>query len=191
MGINDETWLVVGLGNPGNDYEGTRHNAGFMAANALAEKIRANYWKSECGSLVAAKDLDGLNVIIAKPQSFMNLSGTPASQLAKKHGVPLERIIIIHDDLDIPSGTIRIKAGGSHGGHNGVRSIIEKLGTKNFSRVKIGIGRPPGRMPVVDYVLQRPRSEQLEELTEASFTAAEATLALIRNGIERAQATFN
>lgn len=191
MSESMQTWLVVGLGNPGADYDGTRHNAGFMAADALAAELRANYWKSECGSLAAAKEWSGHSVVIAKPQSFMNLSGTPVAQLMKKHAVQLDHLIVIHDDLDIPSGTLRVKAGSGHGGHNGLRSIIEKLGTKEFARVKVGIGRPPGRMPVVDYVLQRPRGEQADEFECATARAAEAAMRLMSDGMGKAQAAFN
>lgn len=186
-----ETWLIVGLGNPGEEYAGTRHNAGFQSLDALASEIRANYWKNECGSLAAAKERNGQNVILAKPQSFMNLSGTPTSQLMKKHSVAIDHLIVIHDDLDIPSGTIRVKSGGGHGGHNGLRSIIDKLGTKDFTRVKIGIGRPPGRMPVVDYVLQRPRGDQMIEFEEAALQASKAAMQIMDNGVEKAQAAFN
>lgn len=191
MGNDIETWLIVGLGNPGEEYAGTRHNAGFQSLDALASEIRANYWKNECGSLAAAKERNGQNVILAKPQSFMNLSGTPTSQLMKKHSVAIDHLIVIHDDLDIPSGTIRVKSGGGHGGHNGLRSIIDKLGTKDFTRVKIGIGRPPGRMPVVDYVLQRPRGDQMIEFEEAALQASKAAMQITDNGVEKAQAAFN
>lgn len=191
MGNDIETWLIVGLGNPGEEYAGTRHNAGFQSLDALASEIRANYWKNECGSLAAAKERNGQNVILAKPQSFMNLSGTPTSQLMKKHSVAIDHLIVIHDDLDIPSGTIRVKSGGGHGGHNGLRSIIDKLGTKDFTRVKIGIGRPPGRMPVVDYVLQRPRGDQMIEFEEAALQASKAAMQIMDNGVEKAQAAFN
>lgn len=191
MADTSEKWLIVGLGNPGTEYAGTRHNAGFMAADLVAQEIRANYWKNECGSIVASKEWEGREIVIAKPQSFMNLSGVPVSQLVKKHKIPLEHLIVMHDDLDIPAGTIRVKDGGSHGGHNGLKSIFEKLGGQDFLRIKIGIGRPPGRMPVVDYVLQRPRGDQEQEFLAAVQEASEAALYLIQNGIEQTQARFN
>lgn len=188
---SSNTWLIVGLGNPGSEYIGTRHNAGFMALDDIADAIRANYWKSECGSLVATKEYKDVNIVLAKPQSFMNLSGVPVSQLIKKYKLSLDRLIVIQDDLDLDAGAIRIKNGGGHGGHNGLKSIFEKLQSSEFLRIKVGIGRPPGRMSVVDYVLSKPKAQDETEFKITCKEAADATLFLIENGIEAAQAKFN
>lgn len=189
--MEGETWLIAGLGNPGLDYAGTRHNAGFEVVDAFADEIRANYWKSECGALVAHRQWRDLDLIIAKPQSFMNLSGSPVSQLMKKYGVDPSNVVVVHDELDIPSGTIRIKSGGGHGGHNGLRSIMDKTATREFKRIRIGIGRPPGRMEVTNYVLSVPRGEAAEEFSQAIALGAEAVPYLLENGLIKAQDRFN
>lgn len=184
-------WLVAGLGNPGLEYEDTRHNAGFDVVDRFADEIGASYWKSECGSLVAHKPWQGLNIALAKPQSFMNLSGAPVSQLLKKYDVDADHLIVVHDELDIAPGTIRVKFGGGHGGHNGMRSIFEKTGTRDFYRIRIGIGRPPGKMPVTDYVLQAPRKEAFDDFEEAIKKGSEAISYLIENGLIKTQDKFN
>lgn len=189
--MSEDTWLIAGLGNPGAEYEGTRHNAGFAVADLVASEIRANYWKQECGSIVAAHEWDGKELIIAKPQSFMNLSGAPVGQLMKKHGIPKEHLVVVRDDLDLPEGTVRIKFASGHGGQNGVRSIIDRLGSKNFYQVRIGIGRPPGRMPAADYVLSKPRGEAEELFREGVHRGAECVLCFIKDGITKAQDRFN
>lgn len=189
--MEENVWLVAGLGNPGAEYADTRHNAGFGVADIVAREVRANFWKSECGSLAAHREWEGLDVIVAKPQSFMNLSGAPVVQLMKRYGVPKERLVVVHDDLDLPDGTVRVKFGSGHGGQNGVRSIIDKLGSKSFYQVKVGIGRPPGRMPVSDYVLSAPRGEAKEAFLEGVSTAAEAVLFFLQNGIQKTQSRFN
>lgn len=186
-----ERWLVVGLGNPGDEYAATRHNAGFRVVDAVAGRIGANYWKSECGALVAQKEWRGRELVLAKPQTFMNLSGASVAQLAKKHGIAGDRLVVVHDELDIPAGTIRIKSGGGHGGHNGLKSIFEKLGTRDFARVRIGIGRPPGRMDAADYVLRAPRGDAADDFDRAVSAGVEAVPFLIENGLSRAQGAFN
>lgn len=187
----DSPWLLAGLGNPGAEYDGTRHNAGFAAAALVAAEVRANYWKSECGSLVASHEWRGKEVFVAKPQSFMNLSGVPVSQLLRKHGIPVEHLVVLRDDLDLPEGSVRAKFASGHGGQNGVRSIIERCGTKNFYQVRVGIGRPPGRMPAADYVLSKPRGEAAELFEEGCSKAAECALCLLDEGIAAAQGRFN
>ncbi len=186
-----QRWLVAGLGNPGEEYVATRHNAGFRVAEAFAERVGASYWKSECGAACAHKPWHGVDLIIAKPQSFMNLSGVPLAQVVKKYDVAVDHLIVIHDDLDIPAGAIRVKCGGGHGGHNGLRSIFDKLGTRDFLRVRIGIGRPPGRMDAADFVLKAPRGEDLEAFDHALARGAEAVPSLIENGLVKTQSAFN
>ena len=184
-------YLIVGLGNPGEKYAHTRHNAGFDVVDAIAEEIGVRYWKSECGALTGKGRFHGVDVVLAKPQSFMNTSGGPVKQLMGAHKVDAEHLVIVHDELDIDPGTVRVKFGGGHAGHNGLRSICDKTLTRDWFRVRIGIGRPPGRMDVADYVLSLPKKEAAEAFEHAVAVGAEATLFLIENGLEKAQQRYN
>lgn len=193
-------YLIVGLGNPGNEYEHTRHNAGFRVVDVLAQQMRVNYWKQECEALTAhvqenATFLQEHNisepVILAKPQTFMNLSGVAVRALCKTYKVEPGHVIVVHDELDIPAGSIRVKLGGGHAGHNGLRSICDKLGTKNYYRVRTGVGRPPGRMDVARFVLSVPRAEDGENFQLAISKAADATCFLLSNGLEATQQKYN
>lgn len=184
-------YLVVGLGNPGEEYAHTRHNAGFDAIDALGSEAGARYWKNECGALTAKGVLAGADVVLAKPQSFMNVSGGPVKQLCNAYGIAPDHLIVIHDDLDIEPGHIRVKFGGGHAGHNGLRSICDKLGTRDWFRVRCGIGRPPGRMPVTDFVLKVPRKDEADDFAHACDRAVQAVPFLIANGLEKAQNQFN
>lgn len=188
-------YLIVGLGNPGEEYEHTRHNAGFEVIERLAEQANVRYWKNACGSLVGqgVLSIDGKpeEVVLAKPQSFMNLSGGPVVKLLKQYGIAMDQWIVVHDELDIPAGSVRVKRGGGHAGHNGLRSIIDKTGTRDFLRVRIGVGRPPGRMPVPDFVLQVPRKDAMDEFMQACDKGAEAVCSLIGKGLEKTQQSFN
>lgn len=155
-----------------------------------------SYWKNTCGALVGEAKVrlasgDVEKVILAKPQSFMNLSGGPVSRLCRDYEEDPAELIVIHDELDINPGTVRVKKGGGHAGHNGLRSIIEKLGTRDFLRVRTGIGRPPGRMSVVDFVLQAPKKEAKDDFDEACVLAADAVESLLNEGLERTQNAFN
>ena len=173
--------MIVGLGNPGEEYEHTRHNAGFDAVDLIAEEVGARYWKTECGALTAKGAYRDHDLVLAKPQSYMNTSGGPVKQLMNAYGVDAEHLIVVHDELDIDPGTVRVKFGGGHAGHNGLRSIIDKLGSRDFSRIRVGIGNPPGRMPVADFVLKQFRPKELEEFDETCARAADAAaLALVR-----------
>lgn len=183
--------LIVGLGNPGAQYEETRHNAGFMAIDKLADELRATYWKSELGALAAHVKYKGEELILAKPQSFMNTSGGPVSKIAAAHKIKPEEILVIHDELDLPCGKVRIKVGGGHGGHNGLRSIHDKLGSNAYTRVRVGIDHPPGRKPVADYVLSSPKGEQLEQFQVAINVAAEAALSVLNQGAIMAMNRYN
>lgn len=184
-------FLVVGLGNPGEQYEHTRHNAGFDAIDVLAEQADARYWKSECGALTAKGVLADVDVVLAKPQGYMNTSGGPTSLLCNAYGVAPDHVIVIHDDLDIEPGSLRVKFGGGNAGHNGLKSISAKLGTPEYYRVRCGIGRPPGRMDSADYVLARPRGDQLEAFEHVCVVAADAVISLIEQGLEATQNQFN
>ncbi|MCL2491474.1 MAG: aminoacyl-tRNA hydrolase [Coriobacteriia bacterium] len=169
--MNDIEYLIVGLGNPGDEYENTRHNVGFLTIDALGKRHAANYWKSEAGALTCPVTIAEKRVLLVKPHTFMNLSGVSVARLARDHQLEPDRIIIIHDDLDIEEGVLRHKTEGGHAGHNGLRSLHAKLGTDRYQRIRCGIGRPPGRMEASDYVLQPLRGERLEDL---HITAAHA-----------------
>lgn len=186
-----ETYLIAGLGNPGEEYAHTRHNAGFDTVDKLAEDVGARYWKTECGALTAKGAYRDIDLILAKPQSFMNTSGGPIKQLMNAYGIAPDHLIVIHDELDIDPDRIRVKFGGGHAGHNGLRSICDKLGTRDWFRVRVGIGRPPGRMPVVDWVLSVPKKEAQEAFDYVTTEAAKAVLSLMTEGLEKTQQQYN
>ena len=183
--------IICGLGNPGEEYEHTRHNAGFDSVDALAEELRVNYWKNECGALTAKTTYKGEDLLLVKPQGFMNTSGGPLKKVCQAYSATADDVIVIHDELDIDPGTIRVKFGGGHAGHNGLRSICDKLGTRDWFRVRCGIGRPPGRMPVADYVLSLPKKGAADDFAQATDLGCEAALFLIEHGLEKTQQKFN
>jgi len=184
-------YLVAGLGNPGPRYEVTRHNAGFMVVDHLAETLRATYWKDEVGARTAAVRVGDEDVVLAKPQSFMNVSGNAVSRLVERYDVPLDRLIVVHDDIDLPAGSVRVKAGGGHGGHNGLRSLHERLGSGDYVRVRIGVGRPPGRQDPADYVLEPMGRAAAETMGEAVLLGEKAVLHVIEHGVGAAMNVFN
>ena len=183
--------LIVGLGNPGQEYEHTRHNAGFDTIARLADELGARYWKSECGALTAKVTYKGEELLLAMPQSYMNTSGGPVKQLCTTYKLTAKDIVVIHDELDINPGTIRVKFGGGLAGHNGLKSIAEKMQTKDWTRMRIGIGRPPGRMPVVDWVLGVPKKEAMDDFVAACDLGSQAVLYYLEHGIEKTQQQFN
>lgn len=185
------TRLVVGLGNPGPEYELTRHNAGFLAVDLLGDNLRASYWKDECGARVACVRVGENEIVLAKPQTFMNVSGASVKRLAEAYPVEVSEMIVVHDDIDLAPGRVVCKRTGGHGGHNGLRSLHEKLGTDAYMRVRVGVGRPPGRMDPADWVLQRLKGEALEEFEASIPTAAQAVLHILEHGIESAMQAFN
>lgn len=184
-------YLVAGLGNPGEEYAQTRHNAGFRVVDLLADEIGARYWKTECGALSAKGSYRGNDLILAKPQSFMNTSGGPVKQLMAAYGIDAAHLIVVHDELDIPAGTARVKFGGGHAGHNGLRSLCDKLQTRDWYRVRCGIGRPPGRMDVADFVLSAPRKDATDEFDQAVEQGFRIVLSLLDVGLEKTQQQFN
>lgn len=169
--------VVVGLGNPGDEYAHTRHNVGFQVVDVLARDAGVRYWKSEAGCAVAAATVSGHEVLLAKPGDFMNTSGGPVSKLCRAHHVPPERLLVVHDEVDLPADEVRARFGGGLNAHNGLRSIKAKLGTADFGRVRVGIGRPPGRMDVATYVLRELKGRYLEEF---EATCADAALVVER-----------
>ena len=182
--------MIAGLGNPGEEYAQTRHNAGFKAIDELARQANVTYWKNQAGAEVASIKVNDAEaeggkreVILVKPQSYMNTSGGPISKLCAQYMVSVEELLVIHDELDIPAGDVRIKVGGGHAGHNGLRSIIDKMGSRDFSRVRVGIGNPPGRMPVADFVLKQLRSREAEDFDETTVRAAEAAATALTRGV--------
>jgi peptidyl-tRNA hydrolase, PTH1 family len=186
-----EPVLLVGLGNPGPDYADTRHNVGFAVADLLADRIGARFRSHKARADVAVGRLDGRRLILAKPRSFMNVSGGPVAALLRFYSLPLSSLVVVHDDLDLDFGVVRLKRDGGEGGHNGLRSISSALGSRDYLRVRFGIGRPPGRMDPADYVLRRFSAAERRELDLAVDTAADAATALIIDGLEPAQNRFH
>ena len=183
--------LVVGLGNPGPDYAHTRHNVGFRVVDSLAARAGGRFSRHRSGADVLEGRLAGQRVVLAKPRSYMNVSGTPVVNVLKYFSVPPSELIVVHDDLDLPFGTVRLKRGGGEGGHNGLRSISTSLGTKDYLRARFGIGRPPGRMDPADYVLRGFSAAERRELDLAVELAADAVEALITEGLEPTQNRFH
>ncbi len=171
-------FLIVGLGNPDKKYEKTFHNLGFLAAWDCAEALGVKFKKKECEASVAEAFVGGEKVIIARPMTYMNASGRAVRQLVAKHKITPEQLVVIYDDYDLPKGHVRIRASGSAGTHNGMRSVIAELGFSQFARIRIGIRDPEREMPIIDYVLSEIRKEDYVLFAEACHRAAEAALAL-------------
>ena len=186
-----EPWLVVGLGNPGPGYAATRHNAGFMVADLLAARMSGRFKAHKAGAEVLEGRIAGQRVALVKPKSFMNLSGGPAVAARNFFKVPLEQIVVVHDELDIDYGRLRLKRGGGDGGHNGLKSITKSLGTKEYLRVRFGIGRPPGRQDPADFVLKPFSSTEAKELELNVDRAADAVEALLTETLEAAQNRYH
>lgn len=181
------TFLVVGLGNPGKQYAGNRHNVGAMVADVLAGRLGSGFRSHKAGADAVEGRLGRHRIIVAKPRSYMNLSGAAASGLARFFSIEPARVIAVHDDLDLPPSTIRVKRGGGEGGHNGLRSMSASLGTRDYLRVRFGIGRPPGRMDPADFVLRDFSAAERKELPVDLEHAADAVELLVQEGLEAAQ----
>jgi peptidyl-tRNA hydrolase, PTH1 family len=187
----DDRWLIVGLGNPGPDYAGNRHNAGFMTADLLGAQIGSAFKRDRSRAMTASGRLAGRPVTIAKPLSFMNVSGGAVAALRAFYKLPADRVVVLHDELDLPFGAIRLKLGGGDGGHNGLRSVTASLGTRDYHRVRIGIGRPPGRMDPAAFVLRNFSPAERTELPEILGRSADAVQALLATGLNAAQNDFH
>jgi peptidyl-tRNA hydrolase, PTH1 family len=187
----DGRWLIVGLGNPGPEYAGNRHNAGRMVAELLARRMGASFKRHRSRADIAEGTLVGVPVTVGIPRSYMNLSGGPVAALRDFYKIPPERIVVIHDELDVPFGEIRLKRGGGAGGHNGLRSVSAALGSPDYFRVRLGIGRPPGRMDPADFVLRDFSTVERKELPLLIERGADAVEALLRDGLEPAQNEFH
>ena len=187
----DERTVVVGLGNPGPRYAATRHNLGFLVLDLLAERAGGRFKAHRANADVLETRLDGVPVVLAKPRSFMNESGGPVVNVARFYKVPPERIVVVHDELDLPYGTLRLKRGGGDGGHNGLKSVTAALGSKDYARVRFGIGRPPGRQDPADYVLREFGSAERKDLAVDVDRAADAVELLLSAGLEAAQNTYH
>ncbi|WP_020017094.1 aminoacyl-tRNA hydrolase [Promicromonospora sukumoe] len=197
--MSDRPWLVVGLGNPGPKYAGNRHNVGQMVLDLLAERAGARFSKHARAQAVVAEarlgvlpgGAPGPRVVLAKPTTYMNTSGGPVSALAKYYDVPADQVVMVHDEVDIPFDTIKLKVGGGEGGHNGLRDTTKALGTKDYHRVRVGVGRPPGRMDTADYVLRDFSGTEKKDLPILVDDAADAVEMLLTQGLLAAQGKFH
>jgi peptidyl-tRNA hydrolase, PTH1 family len=189
--MTGDRWLIAGLGNPGPGYAGNRHNAGAMVADVLAERIGARFRAGKFQAAVAEGRLAGQPVTLGKPLTYMNLSGGPVAGLAGYYRIPTGQIVVIHDELDLPFGAIRLKRGGGDNGHNGLRSVTASLGTREYYRVRFGIGRPPGRMDPAVFVLRDFTAAERKELPFLLDQAADAAEVLLAEGLAAAQNAFH
>ncbi len=195
----DAPWLVVGLGNPGPRYEGNRHNVGAMVVAELARSAsatlrqhkKAQAWAAEVRLGTAPGGLPGPRAVIARPTTYMNVSGGPVAGLVGFYKVPLEQVVVVHDELDIDFGAVRLKRGGGEGGHNGLRSVSRSLGSRDYLRVRLGVGRPPGRQDPADYVLSDFPARDRTEVELLVGDGADAVLDLVQIGLEATQQRFH
>ncbi|MHC6591083.1 aminoacyl-tRNA hydrolase [Arthrobacter sp. C152] len=188
-----DTWLIVGLGNPGAQYQGNRHNVGQMVLDELAGRVGAAFktHKARAQVVEGRLGIGGPRVVLAKPMTYMNVSGGPVAVLANFFGIAPDHVVAVHDEIDIPFNTVKLKIGGGEGGHNGLRDISKALGTKDYARVRVGVGRPPGRMDTADYVLRDFGTAELKDLPFLLDEAADAVESLLREGLTAAQQKFH
>jgi PTH1 family peptidyl-tRNA hydrolase len=193
-----DLWLVVGLGNPGPAYAGHRHNVGYLVNDELASRVGGAFRSHKTGRadvvegrLAGLGGVGGTRVVLARPRCYMNESGGPVAALVKFYKLPVDRVIAVHDELDLPFDTMRVKLGGGDNGHNGLRSIRQSLGSGDFHRVRLGIGRPPGRQSPADFVLSDYPAEERKVLPFQVAKAADAVESLVGNGLATTQATYN
>ena len=189
--MSDDRWLVVGLGNPGPAYAGNRHNVGFMVLDLLGERVEGRFKAHKGRADVVEGRLAGAPTVLMKPKCYMNESGGPVASLRDFFKVPGERIVVVHDELDIPYGTVRLKLGGGDNGHNGLRSITKSIGSRDYLRVRVGIGRPPGRQDPADFVLKDFSGTEKKDLGFHVDRSADAVEALLTGSLEAAQNAFH
>ena len=189
--MSEDAWLVVGLGNPGSQYAGNRHNVGFFVLDVLGARVGGKFKSHRSRSDVLEGRLAHRRVVLAKPRSYMNESGGPVAALRDFFKVPPDRLVVVHDELDLPYRSLRIKLGGGDNGHNGLRSIARSLGTRDYLRVRFGIGRPPGRQDPADYVLRDFSAAERKDLALHLDRAADAVETLLTAGLDAAQQQFN
>lgn len=187
----ESRWLILGLGNPGEDYDRTRHNAGSRAAERLAVELGLKLRPTKAPALVADYVSEGVGLIVARPTTYVNESGRAVALLSRWFGIEPETLIVLHDEIDLEVGTIRLKKGGGTAGHHGLDSIVEAIGTPDFYRVRIGVGRPPSVMDGAEWVLKRMTKKEAEGLRVSEAEAADAALAIIHEGLERAMNRYN
>lgn len=185
------TYLIAGLGNPGRQYRNNRHNIGFMMLDRLADRLDAAFSRMESKALVTKAEYRGRRLVLAKPQTFMNLSGQAVGALARFYKVPLENILVVYDDVDLPQETLRMRPGGGSAGHNGMKSIIERLGSQEFPRLRLGVGRPPGHKEAANYVLKDFSKSEAEMLPQILDRAVDAVLVYLTEGLDAAMTQFN
>lgn len=186
-----DTFLLIGLGNPGREYKDTRHNFGFMLIDRIAVRLNARGMKVQSKAIVTDAMYEDRKLILAKPQTYMNLSGQSVQGLVHFYKIPLTNIMVLSDDLDIPFGTIRIRAAGGPGGQRGLSSVIESLGTKDFPRLRLGIGRPPGRMDPANFILQNFSRDEMKSISEILDAGADAVLEFVSKDLNAAMNKFN
>ena len=192
FGRNKESWLIVGLGNPGKEYAGTKHNCGFRAIDLIAEKLSCKIDKGKFQGLYGQTVYNGAKLYLLKPQTFMNLSGRSVLQLSSYFSIPPQRIIVLFDDISLEPGRVRIRADGSAGGHNGIKSIIAELGSQDFPRVKIGVGAKPHKdADLADWVLSGFSASEEKAMAVSLQNAADSALCIIERGVGEAANRFN
>lgn len=191
MTLRNEPVLIIGLGNPGPRYAGNRHNIGFLVADELADRVNGKFKSHRSGAAVIETRIAGVRSVLAKPQSFMNLAGGPVSSLARFYNVAPTDVFVVHDELDLPFGTIRIKRSGGENGHNGLRSITKSLSTRDYVRIRFGVDRPPGRMDAAEYVLKDFAAVERKELGFLVDRCADIVESVIADGVEATQNRFH
>jgi peptidyl-tRNA hydrolase, PTH1 family len=184
-------YIIVGLGNPGREYRDTRHNIGFMLIDKLAERLDARSMRVQSKTIITTAQYEGRKIILAKPQTYMNLSGQSVQGVVRFYKIPQENLMVAHDDLDLPFCVLRLRPGGGSAGQKGIASIIQHLGTPDFARMRLGIDRPPGRMPAAAYVLQTFTQKEAQDVAELLDKAADAALAWVTEGLDAAMNRFN
>ncbi len=185
------TYLIAGLGNPGREYRDTRHNVGFMLVDRLSERLKVSFTRMESKALVTKTEYEGRRLVIVKPQMYMNLSGQPIASLKRYYKITESNLLVVYDDVDLPLGSLRLRPAGGSAGQKGMMSIIDKLGSDAFPRLRIGIDRPPGRMDAADYVLQTFPKNDRDLLLATLDRAVEAVFCFVTQGLEMAMNKFN